>query len=395
MRLFKADDFCEIEQEKDAKDGMPSWANLKSRIKRAPEMVGAGIYACFWDRELIYIGLHVGPEGNPFGVSVSERLHKHILGFTLRAHNLSFSNSGLKSILAELHDPSGGRSSIAADLAGLDPAIVTRDKGLSSTFNKARFAARHWEELVNATPAEIMDKFEAGFSAVDSRFFGGMSKCEIRELIKRQFEKPTIQEFEPCCNTEMRNCDGEPVGFNEVADFVDRAIANWQNLNDNRRHDTIAQTQETVAQMKFAGNDDPEGDTGTILEPDERHLEYYTPGGQWRVKSAENGRVLAFGSHKNSVTCLAPPARLAMLDIVASATAPSEKVMKSVVKLEPKEMNGDPAQVLKVIIEASLAELEHMTLSSVKTTMQNCVAGGTAGGTKDDVSQRRTESGVL
>ena len=328
-------------------------------------MVGAGIYACFWDRELIYIGLHVGPEGNPFGVSVSERLHKHILGFTLRAHNLSFSNSGLKSILAELKDPSGKRSSIAADLAGLDPAIVTRDKGLSSTFNKARFAARHWEELESAPPADIMNRFEAGFSSVDSRFFGDMSKGEIKMQISRQLEKPSIHEFEPCCNTAMRNCDGEPAGFSEVADFVTQAISNWQNLNDTRRQDILAQIQETAAHIDCAGSYDPEGDTETILEPDERYFEYYTPGGQWRVKSASSGRVLAVGSHKNSVSCLASPARLAALGIVASATAPSETIMKSVVKLESMEMNGDHAQVLKVVIEASLTELGHITLASI------------------------------
>ena len=362
MRFFSAGDFCEIEQVKNVKEGMPSWANLKSRNKRAPEMVGAGIYACFWDRELIYIGLHVGPERNPFGVSVSERLHKHILGFTLRAHNLSFSNSGLKSILAELHDPSGGRSSIAADLAGLDPALVTRDKGLSSTFNKARFAARHWEEVENAPPAEIMNRFEAGFSSVDPRFFGDMSKSEINLLIKRQFEKPAIHEFEPCCNTEMRNCDGEPVGFSEVADFVTQAISNWHHLNDTLRHDIIAQNQETVAQMISLENDDPEDDTGTILDPDERYLEYFTPGGQWRVKSAQNGRVLAVGSHQNRVSCLASPARLTALGIVACNTAPSETIMKSVVELEPMEMEGKYARVLNTVIEASLAELEHLTL---------------------------------
>ncbi|TMM44985.1 hypothetical protein [Qipengyuania marisflavi] len=362
MRFFSAGEFCEIEQVKNVKEGMPSWANLKSRIKRAPEMVGAGIYACFWDRELIYIGLHVGPEANPFGVSVSDRLHKHILGFTLRAHNLSFSNSGLKSILAELNDPSGVRSSIATDLAGLDPAIVTRDKGLSSTFNKARFAARHWEELANAPAAEIMDRFEAGFSSVDCRFFRDMSKGEINLLISREFEKPTIHEFEPCCNTDMRSCDGKPVGLNEVADFVTRTISSWQNLNGTRRHNIIAQTQEAVAQMKFAGKDDPEDDTGTILDPDERYLEYYTPGGQWRVKSAQNGRVLAVGSHKNRVSCLASPARLTALGIVACNTAPSETIMKSVVELEPMEMEGNYARVLKTVIEASLAELEHLTL---------------------------------
>lgn len=128
-----------------AVEGKPEWMNQRAR--RRPEyrgepahLAGPGIYGMFLDDRLAYIGIYAGYAQRPFGGSVLDRWHKHIAYQTLRAPEVSFSAKQLQRITDELDGPA--IEAIAA--CPYDEPLIGRHGG-SCTFEKARFAVRHWD----------------------------------------------------------------------------------------------------------------------------------------------------------------------------------------------------------------------------------------------------------
>lgn len=362
MKTFTAGEFCQLTRVEPLAR-MPAWTNLASLHVKSPSLIGAGVYACFWDHKLIYIGLHVGPVGNPFGASVSDRLAKHILGFTLRTDKLSFSKSGLTAIITELKDRDGDSSPIASDLKALERDLLIKDRGLSSTFNKARFAARHWESLRDASASEIMERFSACFLSVEPGSLAGLTKAQIKALICKQFEKPAIEKFQPSCNTAMRRAEGGDFEFDDVAEFLTVQLSEFQNMGDDDRDAMTVQASKDAGELASAHDLDDADETSEadgILPPDDQFFEYQTQDGQWRVKSTDRPRVLALARSQSTVACLASVARLAEAGIDAQETAPSETVMNSVVELGNWDGTAEFVSKLKTVVEASLQELEHL-----------------------------------
>ena len=208
-----------------ADDGMPDWANLVSSPILAgsssnKDMGGGGIYACFWDDKLIYIGSFVGPEDAPFGGNVTDRIYKHVTGLTLRSKNLGFGKRPLRSIIDNLDH------SIADDLRKQRQASDRLEAGSNkATYNKARFAKQHWQELCGASPDELFKRFSFVYRRLDP-VSEPVPKRVVKESWIKPIEKSLVQQFEPICNTEFRvGEDGAPASFDQVTEAFELAFA--------------------------------------------------------------------------------------------------------------------------------------------------------------------------
>lgn len=333
---------------------MPPWANLvgaKLPGMKETDLAGAGVYACFWDGKLIYIGSFVGPEANPFGGHVADRIYKHVMGFTLRAKSLGFSSAPLRSIMDNLDHE------IARDLAAARGASDRLEKGsVKATYNKARFAARHWTELRDASPEALFERFSFSYRRIAPNA-PAEDKQTVKERRIKPLEKALIRRFEPICNTEFRlGPDGRPAELDEVAETFE-AIFDAQHALE-PPPGSMAASASASAPHRIDDEEDPEIDQ--MVPPDSRWQEYYTDGGQLRVRAVlANGsrreRTLLFRESNGRVISLADCARLTALGLEAKAVRRGPMVSSIAI-----DFAGDPVQrskLLRNILEASLATL--------------------------------------
>lgn len=215
---------------------MPAWANLTANAikgirNNAGELSGPGVYACFWDGGLIYIGAYSGTTADPFGGHVIDRAFKHIVGFTLRADRLFFKSGPLRSIIDNLDHEIGGDLDAALQrgdrvrLEGGGDAKLGVRGAFCATENKARFAARNWDALRDATPDELFDRLTFAYRRIAPPA-GMTTKQAIQTGWIDLIEKKLITAFEPTCNTKGRSGpDGAPAPLQQVSDALDIAIA--------------------------------------------------------------------------------------------------------------------------------------------------------------------------
>ena len=213
---------------------MPPWANLtanpvRSIVRNAGNLAGPGIYACFWDGALIYIGSYSGISSDPFGGHVIERAYKHIVGFTLRSDRLFFKNGPLRNIVGRLDHPiardleqASQRGSRVYSEGGADNALGANG-AICATENKANFASRHWDVLRDAKPEDLFDHIGFAYRRIAPPE-GILSKKIIKDSWIEAIENRLIATFEPTCNTKgRRGPDGIPATLEQVSQELDVA----------------------------------------------------------------------------------------------------------------------------------------------------------------------------
>ena len=214
MNLRNLSDICALSVAQ-AAPGMPEWANLVMRNMAKPdaELGGGGIYACFWDEVLIYIGSFVGPKGKLSSRHVADRVNKHVIGLTLRARALGFEPAPLKEIIKLPHQ-------IARDIA-VARRVNDRLEGgsIKATYNKVTFAALHWDLLRTATPETLLKHFSFAYRRLALPDDMLVEKSIVKDLWIKPMERRLVERFKPICNTHYRGkCPpGPAVGFDDVA----------------------------------------------------------------------------------------------------------------------------------------------------------------------------------
>ena len=234
--MIKVDlrDLCTITQGI-AHQHMPEWANLNTSIvkgirKSVGDLAGPGVYACFWNDTLIYIGSYSGTKNDPFGGHVIERAFKHIIGFTLRADQLFFNDRPLQSIINHV-DHEIARDLAAAlqrgDRARSEGGIKTTlgaNGAICATKNKVIFASRHWDILRHATPDELFNRLGFAYRRIEPPA-GMTSKKTIKGEWIKTIEDKLILAFEPTCNTKGRlGPDGPPAQLHQVSEALDKVM---------------------------------------------------------------------------------------------------------------------------------------------------------------------------
>lgn len=228
MTIYTANDLFTL-RETIPVAGKPGWMNLRAAVRPEwrgePEaLTGPGVYGVFLDGSLFYIGLYAGKSGRPFGGSVLERWSKHATYHILRAPEVVFAKSQLDRIIAELKGPAADIAVCVAQEADAAKSPLVEKHGGSCTFNKARFAERHWETLgpgnedtllarISFVYHQLPRSWDARRNTVDGE---GGSRWVKRHWL-RPVEKVLIEAFHPICNGETKpGTERNGIGPDEV-----------------------------------------------------------------------------------------------------------------------------------------------------------------------------------
>jgi hypothetical protein len=209
--------------------GKPAWMNLRAAVR--PEwrgepdaLTGPGIYGVFLDGSLFYIGLYAGKAGRPFGGSVLERWSKHATYHILRAPEVVFAKSQLDRIIAELTGPAADIAACVAQETDAAKSPLVEKHGGSCTFNKARFAARHWETLGPGNEETLLARISFVYHQLPRSWDSRRETVDGEggsRWVKRHWlcpaEKALIEAFNPICNGETTpGTERDGIGPDEV-----------------------------------------------------------------------------------------------------------------------------------------------------------------------------------
>ena len=187
--------------------GNPAWANLRFRLtlRDKAALTGAGVYAAFFDDQLIYIGKYLGKKQAPFQGNIAlARWDKHIGTLTLRGRALSFAEKSRQRILALPDHP------VVTALRSASAKTLLRDRGMLSTYNRCRFAIQHWNAF-----QELNEVTLARFSFIYVRLErqhaeGRWPTAMIRERIN-DVEDQLVERLQPCCNAVVQDGNPQPI----------------------------------------------------------------------------------------------------------------------------------------------------------------------------------------
>jgi hypothetical protein len=209
--------------------GKPAWMNLRAAVR--PEwrgepkvLTGPGVYGVFLDGYLFYIGLYAGKAGRPFGGSVLERWRKHATYHILRAPEVVFAKSQLDRIIGELTGPAVDIAACVAQEADAARSPLVAKHGGSCTFNKARFATRHWgtlglgnEDALLARISFVYHQLPRSWDDRRETVDGAGASRWVKRHWLRPVEKALIEAFHPICNSETTVAsDRDGIGHDDV-----------------------------------------------------------------------------------------------------------------------------------------------------------------------------------
>jgi len=195
VKIYAASELFEVQQSVPWAGNLASADLLIRSIQIGKEhRSGPGIYACFFDGALIYIGKFLGVEGRPFGGNVQRaRWDKHIGTFTMGGRNVSIRPGVRDRAIRELSGP------LVDQIRQADPDILALDRGMVAGFGRIRFAAHHWAAF-SQRPIPALGRFLFMYVRVlPSTELLAADPTTIRTAISAA-EGELIKALRPVCN---------------------------------------------------------------------------------------------------------------------------------------------------------------------------------------------------
>lgn len=237
--IYQAADLLTLE-DVGLRPGKPAWANLRARPnprwRYARELAGPGLYGLFLDDALFYVGLHTGGRKRAFGDSVLDRWYKHVVNHTLRWSELAFAPNQLVRVLGDKD------SKVAPDLAaclpdGRDSDLSSLEKlpltrGANATYNKARFASRHWDVFGPGAEDDLLRRITCVYRRLPDagNMLDELPEADRYDFVKSAWlgrrEKCLIRAFRPICNNGVKPGEEQDgIGAAAFEAELDRLIA--------------------------------------------------------------------------------------------------------------------------------------------------------------------------
>jgi hypothetical protein len=192
---------------RDGAERMPDIFNLQFRYngRDAEVLAGGGVYAVYYQGELLYIGLFTGDRRVPFASNVaSQRFYKHLEALTLRGRAIGFTPGNYDEAIA-LDRPD-------CPLIGiLRATLVPRGNGAVKTYpSKVKFASDNWDAFSRIErDRSVLDGFTFVYGRIGAEQFSpDISYREVKKYVN-VIEDDLIRQHTPRCNLKIaRSSDG-------------------------------------------------------------------------------------------------------------------------------------------------------------------------------------------
>ena len=160
-----------------------------------PDFVGAGLYACFYQNQLIYVGKYLGMRGAwRRGNVIAMRWVKHIGTFTMRARHLGFSDAAYDAVVAHYQQSrTEAGDALQNGFLSADRCVLVRETGCMTTFRRFLVASRIHAETGGEASLE-------DFSFLYTRVDADGTTPELRERVSAA-EAKLLQRVHPEGNT--------------------------------------------------------------------------------------------------------------------------------------------------------------------------------------------------
>jgi hypothetical protein len=197
---------------------------FSSKASQNSEFGGAGLYACFYRKKLIYIGKYQGDRGNfRFGNVITMRWAKHLGTFTMQARDLGFSKKALTEILEAVacNGTSQGKvpQVIADGFLAANQQVLQRETGCMTTFQRFLVSIDVWSNA--ARPGDVPDLSD--FHFVYARIDGDIQTEEARKIVSSA-EKYSLERAHPRGNSIYnRTLTSAPIS-SEIQSFFEEAL---------------------------------------------------------------------------------------------------------------------------------------------------------------------------
>jgi len=219
---YRASDVMDMQQRGSIQGSLP-FADCAFRANRSgPDFVGAGLYACFYRNQLIYVGKYLGMrDAWRQGNVIAMRWVKHIGTFTMRARHLGFSDAAYDAVVAHYQQSrTEADDAIQNGFLSADRCVLVRETGCMTTFRRFLVASRIHAETGGEASLE-------GFSFLYTRVDADGTTPELRERVSAA-EAKLLQRVHPEGNTIPNAFPPARVDQSEVRRLLEDALGGSQ-----------------------------------------------------------------------------------------------------------------------------------------------------------------------
>jgi len=219
MQYHQASDVMTMQQRSPMQGSLP-FADCAFRAKGNDSIFfGAGLYACFFKNNLIYIGKYLGKKKDwRSGNIISMRWAKHIGTFTMRARHLGFSDAAYDAIAAYYQQvQTEADNPIRKGFLAADRRVLVRETGCMTTFRRFLVASRIHAETGGEIPLEH-------FSFLYARVAVSGTTAELRKFVS-EAEVKVLQRVYPEGNTFSHDAPSNRIDQSEVSRLLKAALS--------------------------------------------------------------------------------------------------------------------------------------------------------------------------
>lgn len=201
-KTYNAADIINVEEKGSLSGGLPFCRYFFSaKMSNNVNFGGAGLYACFYRGQLVYIGKYQGTKNNfSAGDIVKMRWTKHIGTFTMQARSLGFSKKALSHVLKAVTTGQYANVKIPEEVREgflvANHQMLQRETGCMTTFQRFLVAMEVWHGAIQPGGPPKLNDFEFIYSRIEGEF---MTK-QVRDVVTSA-ENYALERVHPPGNT--------------------------------------------------------------------------------------------------------------------------------------------------------------------------------------------------
>ena len=197
---------------------------FSSKISKNMNFGGAGLYACFYRRKLVYIGKYQGTKDDfSAGDIIKMRWSKHIGTFTLQARSLGFSKKALSNVLKAVTTGEYENVKIPEEVREgflvANHQMLQRETGCMTTFQRFLVAMEVWHGAKQPGGPPNLNDFEFIYSRIE----GEITTKQVREIVTSA-ENYTLENVHPPGNTIANRNLTANLNQSEVETLFEKAL---------------------------------------------------------------------------------------------------------------------------------------------------------------------------